>query len=74
MLSAMSVLPFDEASARRYGYLRALLEKEGQKLSDLDLQIACIALEWNSSLVSHSQTHFGRLVEMEGLKLEDWLV
>ena len=70
----MSVLLFDKASARRYGYFVALLEKEVLKLSDLDLQITCIALEWNSSLVSHNQAHFGRLVEKEGLKLEDWLV
>jgi tRNA(fMet)-specific endonuclease VapC len=73
LLSATTILPFDEASARRYGRMRARLEKEGQKLSDLDLQIASIALECDSTVVSHNQAHFERLVEMEGLKLEDWI-
>ncbi len=73
LLSATTILPFDEASARRYGRMRARLENEGQRLSDLNLQIASIALEGDSTVVSHNQPHFERLVEMKGLKLEDWL-
>ena len=73
LLSVISILDFDETAARRYGHLRAFLEKAGQRLSDLDLQIACIALAWEANLVTHNQAHFKRLVTLAELKLEDWI-
>jgi predicted nucleic acid-binding protein len=42
------LLPFDEASARRYGYLRAALEKDGQTTGDLDLHITLLVW-WQGS-------------------------
>lgn len=47
-LAASMVLPYDEASARRFGVLKALLERAGESISDLDLQIASVALENNA--------------------------
>jgi tRNA(fMet)-specific endonuclease VapC len=73
LLSAISILDFDETAARRYGHLRALLEKAGQRLSDLDLQVAGIALVWEANLVTHNRAHFDRLVAMANLQLEDWI-
>jgi tRNA(fMet)-specific endonuclease VapC len=73
LLSALTILDFDELSARRYGHLRVSLEKAGQRISDLDLQIACIALAWEAVLVTHNQEHFKRLVGLADLTLEDWL-
>ena len=73
LLSVLTILDFDETAARRYGHLRASLEKAGQRLSDLDLQIASIALAWEADLVTHNQVHFVRLVALADLKLEDWL-
>ena len=73
LLSVLIILDFDETAARRYGHLRASLEKDGQRLSDLDLQIASIASAWEAELVTHNQVHFVRLVTLADLKLEDWL-
>ncbi len=72
-LAGLEWLPFDERSARRYGYLRARLEKQGVVLSDLDLQIASIALEAGAPLLTHNRRHFERLLPECELALDDWL-
>jgi len=71
-LSNLTILPFDELAARRFGQLKSMLEKSGETLADLDLQIASIALGWEAVLITQHQTHFSRLVN-HGLLLEDWL-
>lgn len=73
LLAALTILPYDEWSARRFGQLKAQLEQAGEIISDLDLQIASIALDHDAMLVTHNQKHFSRLTSMAGLVLEDWL-
>jgi len=73
LLAALTILPYDEWSARRFGQLKAQLEQAGEIISDLDLQIASIALDHDAVLVTHNQKHFSRLTSMAGLVLEDWL-
>lgn len=73
LLAALTILPYDEWSARLFGQLKAQLEQAGETLSDLDLQIASIALDHNSVLVTHNQKHFTRLTNFSDLTLEDWL-
>jgi tRNA(fMet)-specific endonuclease VapC len=73
LLAAVTILPYDEWSARRFGQLKARLEGAGETLSDLDLQIGSIALEHAAALVTHNQRHFTRLADLAGLALEDWL-
>lgn len=70
LLSALIILPFDEAAARRFGVLKADLEKRGEPLDDLDLQIASIALENNLPLVTNNTRHFQRI---NALRLVNWL-
>ena len=70
LLADVFVLPFDEAAARRFGGIKADLERTGSRLADLDLQIAAICLEVGATLLTHNTGHFGRVV---GLALEDWL-
>jgi len=70
LLATVTVLPYDEASVRRFGLEKADLERAGTPLGDLDLQIACIALQHNVPLVTHSRRHFERV---SGLAIEDWL-
>ena len=72
LLSMLVSLPYDENAARRFGTLKARLEKAGETLDDADLQIASIALVYDTPLITHNSTHFQRL-ESEGLRLEDWL-
>lgn len=70
LLAALTVLSFDEFSARRFGIIKAGLENSGTPLHDLDLQIASIAIEYNLPLLTHNQKHFSRI---KNLILEDWL-
>jgi tRNA(fMet)-specific endonuclease VapC len=73
LLAALTILPYNEWSARRFGQLKAQLEISGDVISDLDLQIASIAVDQEAVLVTHNQKHFSRLTTRTGLKLEDWL-
>jgi len=70
LLSAAVILEFDEAAARQFGQLKASLERSGNIVADLDLQIASIALTHDATLATHNQKHFSRI---PNLKLEDWL-
>jgi tRNA(fMet)-specific endonuclease VapC len=70
LLSALSILPFDEAAGRRFGVLKAGLEARGESLDDLNLQIASIALETNAMLLTNNTKHFKRL---SGLRMLNWL-
>jgi tRNA(fMet)-specific endonuclease VapC len=47
--SNLPILPFDEAAARRYGEVRAVLERRGTPIGDADIRIASIALTRTSS-------------------------
>lgn len=67
---SVQVLPFDRRAAERYGPLRALLEREGRRLGDPDLQIASIALARDVTLVTGNVRHFERVPD---LRVENWL-
>ena len=69
LLSAMMILPYDEWSARRFGQLKAQLERAGEKIADLDLQIASTVSDHNASLVTHNQKHFSRLANLANLAM-----
>jgi len=70
LLAAVTILPYDEQAARRFGHIKADLERAGKRLGDLDLQIAAIALQHDVPLVTHNRQHFDRV---PGLVIEDWL-
>jgi tRNA(fMet)-specific endonuclease VapC len=70
LLTALTILPYDEQAGRTFGRIKADLENAGMKLPDLDLQIASIALQHSVPLVTHNQRHFKRV---PGLVIEDWL-
>ena len=71
LLHAITIVPFDDAAAERYGYLRAALESDGMLLAEPDLRVAAIALSHSLTLVTANTRHFGRVT---GLILENWLV
>jgi tRNA(fMet)-specific endonuclease VapC len=70
LLDGMTVLPFDTKVARHCGQLKDMLRRAGTPLSELDLQIASIALCHALPLATHNQRHFARV---PSLSLVDWL-
>lgn len=69
-LAPLEILPFDEAAMRRYGPLRATLERAGQPIGSLDTLIAAHALTLGATLVTNNVREFERV---EGLTLENWV-
>ena len=69
-LADVVILSYDERAAYEFGRLKARLERSGQRLSDLDLQIASVAKVHDAPLVTHNLRHFERVPD---LVLEDWL-
>ena len=67
--SQLDLYPFNESAALKYGTIRASLEKQGQPISERDLQIAAIALANKFCVVTHNVREFGRVND---LKVEDW--
>lgn len=65
VLPAVTVLPFDVATARVFGLLRARLEEYGALLPDADLQIAATALHHGLELVTGNVAHFERIPDLE---------
>jgi len=58
----------DEVS-RRFGELKALLERGGERLEDFDVAMAAHALALGAILVTANVEHLGRV---RGLRIEDW--
>lgn len=67
VLPAVTVLPYDIATARVFGQLRAHLEEDGRLLPDADIQIAATAVHHGLRLVTGNLRHFRRI---PGLRLE----
>ncbi len=70
LLPNLPVLTFDAPAARRYGEVRADLERRGTPIGDADLRIASIALARDLTVVTGNVRHF-QLVP--GLAVENWL-
>ena len=70
LLPLVNVLPFDSAAAFYYGKIRAELEKKGEIISSLDLQVASIAIANDLKLITGNTRHFKRI---KILQIEDWI-
>jgi tRNA(fMet)-specific endonuclease VapC len=70
MRGAQTVLPFDTVAARRFGELKAELERRGEPLAEPDLRIAAIAVSRGLTLVTRNVRHFRRV---PGLVVENWI-
>jgi tRNA(fMet)-specific endonuclease VapC len=70
LLPNLPVLPFDASAARRYGEIRAELERRGTPIGDADVRIAAIALAHGLKVVTGTERHFRRV---PGLGTENWL-
>jgi predicted nucleic acid-binding protein len=65
VLPAVTVLPFDVATARVFGEVRAVLEEKGLLLPDADLQIAATAIHHGLELVTGNVRHFQRIPQLK---------
>ena len=61
VLPAVTVLPYDTATAHVFGEISAHLERHGTRLADADLQIAATALHHDLELVTGNLRHFERV-------------
>ncbi len=64
------IIDFDYKSAIEYGKIRAILEKQGQIIKNMDIQIAAIAKANDMILVTNNLKEFNRI---KNLKLENWV-
>ncbi len=71
LLAEMPTLPWTTAAADHYGQIKALLQRQGTPIGEMDTQIAAHALAEDLILVTHNTRHFK---SVPGLKLEDWAV
>ena len=65
ILPAITPLPYDVATAREFGKIRARLEQTGAILPDADLQIAATAIYHDLELVSGNLRHFSRITNLK---------
>ena len=70
LLPNLPVLSFDTTAARRYGQLRAEMERKGTPIGDADMRIAAIALVHGLKVVTGNERHFRRV---PALVVENWL-
>jgi tRNA(fMet)-specific endonuclease VapC len=67
-LLRVEVLPWNSEAAQHYARIRAMLEREGEPMGNLNMMIAAQALAAEAVLVTHDRV-FRRV---KGLKVEDW--
>jgi tRNA(fMet)-specific endonuclease VapC len=67
-LLRVEVLPWGSEAAQHYARMRAVLEREGEPMGNLDLMIAAHALAADVILVTNDRA-FRRV---RGLRIEDW--
>jgi tRNA(fMet)-specific endonuclease VapC len=67
-LRFVDVRPWDSDAARQYATVRAVVERAGRPIGNLDIMIAAHAMALGAVLVSGDRV-FRRV---KGLKIEDW--
>ena len=70
LLPNVNVVDYDLSAAYATGRIRAELERIGQSVPFVDLQIASIAMVHGFCLVTGNTRHFERI---PGLRIENWL-
>lgn len=70
LLSHLHVLPFDIEASKKYGTIKADLEKRGISIPDRSIRIAAICLCHDLTLVTSRTEGFQQI---SGLRVENWL-
>jgi tRNA(fMet)-specific endonuclease VapC len=66
----VNVVVFDRDCANEFGRIRVQLRRQGIEVPSIDLMIACVALVYDLTLVSHNTADFRNI---PNLHLEDWM-
>ena len=69
LLLTLEVIHTDMPILRRFGTIKASLQKEGMPIADADSLMASATLEKAEKLITGNAKHFDRI---RGLDLEDW--
>lgn len=69
-LMPFDIVDYDYSAALAYGKIRADLEKKGQTIGNMDMQIAGHALSLDMTIVTNNTKEFERVV---GLTLDNWV-
>jgi tRNA(fMet)-specific endonuclease VapC len=69
-LVPLEIVAFDADAWRRYGDIRADLERRGQPIGSLDTLIAAHAMALDTTLVTNDMMEFSRV---PGLRVENWV-
>ena len=70
LLSAISILEFDEKASQIFAKDKATLKREGIMIADMNLMIASITKAHQFALVTNNHKHFQRI---EHLSIERWM-
>ena len=65
----ISRVPWTDAVSERYGFIKATLERRGERIEDFDAAIAAHALATDAVLATANLHHMARI---PGLTVEDW--
>lgn len=63
------VLEIDNPVMETFSSIKALLQKSGSLIDDMDLLIASTAMTMNYTLVTNNEQHFRKI---KGLRIENW--
>jgi len=69
-LMPFDIVDYDYNASIQYGKIRADLEKKGQVIGNMDMQIAGHALSLGLTLITNNTKEFNRVL---GLRLDNWV-
>ena len=69
LLITLEIVHTDIAILKRFGMIKAHLQKQGEPIADADILIASATLEKAERLITSNTKHFERIA---GLALENW--
>ncbi len=65
LLSIINVLPWQSEASKKYGEIKANLERRGKIIDDFDIAIAAIAMSHECGVITANLKHFQRIKILE---------
>ena len=70
LLSIINVLPWQSEASKKYGEIKADLERRGKIIDDFDIAIAAIAMSHECGVLTVNLKHFERIKDID---IKSWL-